>query len=651
MDILHTFHDLEKLLRNESRYCTEDGTLLKNRIVEDALSLNPFLLKYLLSHEGIKSIFFVEIEGILVFDKVKFQRFVSDTQFLGGSYTSFKNKIGLTNDKGQFIAESHDVVLSWPYKDCMLEGGQTKEEAKRNEIFWNETLAPDEVNRLTEPKVFSNFKRYDEEGEHEVDHLSASDNLIIKGNNLLTLHSLEKKFSERIKLIYIDVPFNTENDSFQYNDKFTHSAWLTFMKDRLKVAYKLLTEGGSIFIECDKNEVAYLKVLCDSLFHRENFVSDITVQTSYANGLKVSQKEKTILKMKDTILVYKKGELTIKPQYIEKKYWDTHYNSIFRKDPNGEYYLESLKEELVRLKIIKANETIKKDTIKNEKFFNYVCQNKDIICRLNPIHSDGDIKEAARQSKGKVIRFESSKGNVQYLYNGSQIGFFNQCFHNVNGEIKLSVLLGDLWNDIDFGNTQNEGGVSFPNGKKPELLIYRIIDMMTQEGDWVLDFHLGSGTTAAVAHKMKRKYIGCEQIDYQITMSLTRMQNVINGDPSAASKVTNWKGGGSFVYCELAKGNAKFADEIEIAGNTQELRDIWARMKATDYLNYKVDVKEVDANAADIEALSLDDQKRFLIECLDKNLLYVPLSDIDSNEYGVTEDDKRLTREFYKKER
>lgn len=649
MDNLHMYHELERLLRMDSRYCTDDGTLLKNRIVEDALSVNPLLVRQLLTHSGVKANFFIDVDGTLVFDKVKFQKFIMNKSFLADSYTSFKNKIGLTDDEGRFISESREVVLSWPYKDCMLEGGQTKEDAKRDEIFWNETLAPDEINRLTEPKVFSNFKRYDKDGEHEVSHLSADDNLIIKGNNLLALHSLKMKFTGSIKLIYIDVPFNTENDSFQYNDNFTHSTWLTFMKDRLNIAYELLCNGGSIFIECDKNEVAYLKVLCDALFNRDNFVSDITVQTSYANGLKVSQKEKTILKMKDTILVYKKGDLTIKPQYIEKKYWDTHYNSILREKPNGELYLESLKDELVRLGILKSNETIKKETINNEQFYNYVSQNKDIICCLNPIHSDGEIRKTAKLSNGRVEKFETSRGNVQYLYNGRQIGFFNQCFHDVNGEIKLSVLLGDLWNDIDFGNTQNEGGVTFPNGKKPEMLLYRIIDMMTKEDDWVLDFHLGSGTTAAVAHKMKRHYIGCEQIDTQIAMSITRMQNVINGDPSAASKVVNWQGGGSFVYCELAKANAKFADEIEAANSSEELKEIWSRMKDTDYLNYRVNVKDVDSNAADFDELSLDNQKHFLFECLDKNLLYVPLSDIDSNEYGISEEDKRLTREFYNK--
>lgn len=290
----------------EERFCTADGQLIKNSIVEAALSLQPNLIKLLLDNDELSACFFSDVDGIKVFDKVKFQRFVMNKSFLADSYTAYKNKIGLTDEDGRFISESREVVLSWPYKDCVLEGGQTKEDAKRDEIFWSETLAPDEINRLTEPKAFIGFKRYEKDGEHAVNKLFPTDNLIIKGNNLLALYSLRKKYASRIKLIYIDPPYNTGNDSFGYNDSFKHSTWLTFMKNRLEIANELLKEGGCIFIECDKNEAAYLKVLCDMVFDSKNFVSDIAVQTSYANGLKVSQKEKTILKMKDTILVYKK---------------------------------------------------------------------------------------------------------------------------------------------------------------------------------------------------------------------------------------------------------------------------------------------------------------------------------------------------------
>jgi adenine-specific DNA-methyltransferase len=167
-------------------------------------------------------------------------------------------------------------VLAWPYKDCVLEGGQTKEDSKRDEVFWNITLTPDDIDRLLDPKVLTNFRRIDADGEHAVTEIVDSDNLIIKGNNLLALHSLLPRFRGRVKLIYIDPPYNTGNDSFKYNDRFNHSTWLTFMRNRLEIACKLLRKDGSIWINIDDDEAHYLKVLCDDIFGRENFVTTVS---------------------------------------------------------------------------------------------------------------------------------------------------------------------------------------------------------------------------------------------------------------------------------------------------------------------------------------------------------------------------------------
>ena len=173
-------------------------------------------------------------------------------------------------DESGFISKSDSVVLSWAYKDCILEGGQSKEDAKRTETFWNETLAPDQVDRLLSPKVLSHFRKFSENGEEKVTSISNSDNLLIRGNNLSVLHTLNKKFKKRIKLIYIDPPYNTGNDGFGYNDSFNQSTWLTFMKNRLSVAKDLLREDGSIFISIDQNEVGHLIVLMNEIFGREN---------------------------------------------------------------------------------------------------------------------------------------------------------------------------------------------------------------------------------------------------------------------------------------------------------------------------------------------------------------------------------------------
>lgn len=558
MDTLHMYHELEQLLRMDSRYCTDDGVLLKNSIVEDALAVNPLLIKQLLSHEGLKKLFFSDVEGVLIFDKVKFQRFVSDTQFLGGSYTAFKNKIGLSDGDCHFLSESQDIVLSWPYKDCMLEGGQTKEDAKRDEIFWNETLAPDEINRLVEPKVFSNFKRYDKDGEHTVEQLSSNDNLIINGNNLLTLYSLKEKFAGKIKLIYIDPPYNTGSDEFSYNDKFNRSAWLTFMKNRLEVAKDLLSNDGAIYMQLDYHQVHYAKVLMDMVFGEKNFQREIIWRIGWLSGYKTA--DNNWIRNHDTILFYSKD--------------NTCLNFI-------------------------------KNYIPKEEF-------------------------------KKIAASKAERYPIEDVWNGNEYDDLNSiAIVSFSGETVSKML-----------NPEDE-----VKGQKSEKLIERIMKAHMKKGDIILDFFGGSGTTGAVAHKMGYQYILCEQLDKHVDIMKRRLQKVIEGEQSGVSKRNNWQGGGSFVYCELAKANAKFADEIEAAGNTDTLKEIWTRMKATDYLNYKVDVKFVDANISDFDTLNLDDQKRFLIECLDKNLLYVPLSDIDSSEYGIIEKDKRLTRDLYKKDR
>ena len=653
MDNQHLYHELYDVLRMEDRYCTDAGELIKSNIQEDALNLAPSLLKLLLANESLNRHFFRDVDGIRVFDKLAFQKLIMNKQFLPDSYTAYKNKVGLTTDDGRFITDSREVVLAWPYKDCMLEGGQTKEEAKRDEVFWNETLAPDEINRLTEPKMLTNFRRYDKDGEHNVEHLSPNDNLIIKGNNLLALHSLKEKYAGQVKLIYIDPPYNTGNDSFGYNDNFNHSTWLTFMKNRLIVAKELLKDSGLLFVHIDDIESAYLKVLSDNVFGRENFMNVIAVKSSTPSGTKTAHKDKTIIKQKDLILVYKKGgETKLCPQYTKRKGWDQHYSLLLDKNESGNFYLRSLQEELISLGIIGKDQTLRDINIEDKRFKEYYLANRKSICRLQS-HKNKKAEIASRALVNTVYEDKEDEEIKGLYYNGQVITPLAQgiklVYSNQQFVEDLGMLLCDFWDDIDFQNTQNEGGISFPTAKKPELLLYRIISLCTLPGDIVLDFFLGSGTTAAVAHKMGRQYIGIEQMDYGKNDSVVRLCNVINGDKSGASKGLNWQGGGSFVYCELSKYNQNFIDEIEEAKTTDELLVIWKRMQETGFLSYQIKAKDINIDADDFKDLSMDDEKRFLIECLDKNLLYIPFSEIDNEEYNISDEDKRLTREFYKK--
>lgn len=554
MDNKGLFTELENLLRLESEYCTEDGVLLKNSIVEAALALKPALISKLLTHDGLKRNFFTEVDGLLIFDKVKFQKFVMNKRFLPDSYTSFKNKVGLSDEDSDFISESREVVLSWPYKDCVLEGGQTKEDTKRNEVFWNEILAPDEVNRLTEPKALTEFKRYTIDGVKEVDTLSTNDNLIIKGNNLLTLHSLKKKYAGKIKLIYIDPPYNTGSDSFTYNDSFNRSTWLTFMRNRLEIARSLLSDDGAIYVQLDYHQVHYAKILLDEIFGEENFQREIIWRIGWLSGYKTT--DNNWIRNHDTILYYSKNASALK------------FNKFY----------------------------IPKDEFKSI-------------------------------ATGTAERYP-----IEDVWNGNEYDDLNSiAIVSFAGETVSKLL-----------NPDDE-----VKGQKSEKLIDRIIRAHTDEGDLVLDFFGGTGTTAAVAHKMNRRYIVCEQLDKHMDIIVRRLQKVIEGEQCGVSKRNSWAGGGSFVYCELAKANQKFTEEIENAETTEDLNLIWEKMQETGFLSWRVNIKEINANAAEYSALTLDEQKAFLIECLDKNLLYVPYGELENEEFGISKSDQDTNRSFY----
>lgn len=242
------FESLVEVIKKDERFFSDEGTLLRNKLYESAMNMDVDLVRLLLSNSDLKERFFSEVDGVLVFDKIKFGWVINNREFLPDSYTRYKNKIGLVNNKGEYISESNDVELVFPYKDCVLEGGQTKEDQKRSEIFYNETLAPDEVDRLLYPKVLTNTKRYTANGVQSITDILENDNLIIKGNNLLAISSLLKVYEGKIKLIYIEPPYDTGSDSFGYNDRFNRSSWLAFMKKRLEIAKQLLSDDGAIYV-------------------------------------------------------------------------------------------------------------------------------------------------------------------------------------------------------------------------------------------------------------------------------------------------------------------------------------------------------------------------------------------------------------------
>lgn len=654
------FQELEKQLRMESRYCTEDGVLLKNTVVEAALAVRPDLIKLLLAHDGLRRNFFTDVDGVPVFDKVKFQRLVMNKRFLPDSYTCFKNMVGLANEDDAFISESREVVLSWPFKDCILEGGQTKEDAKRDEVFWNEILAPDEINRLTEPKALTGFRRYDADGEHEVSRIGKGDNLIIKGNNLLALYSLRKRYAGKVKLIYIDPPYNTGGDSFGYNDSFRHSTWLTFMKNRLEVAKELLRIDGAIFVQIDHHELGYLNVLMDEIFGKENKVQLISIKTASPAGFKTVNPGP--IDVTEYILFYTKhkGSFAFKKAYVPVGY-NKNYNLVvdnMEAEPSC-WTFTPIKQVVLQALGFRSEREAKQKygnllpNILDGLIAQYAYDNAEKVVSIRDPHKPtATLRQLLLQSKevDHVIVYEREHGDKAYLYKGGALAFYSNKMQEIDNKKVVTELLTDFWSHISWAGIAKEGGVKLKNGKKPERLIKQIIEISTEPNDIVLDFHLGSGTTAAVAHKMNRHYIGIEQMDYIKTLAVERLRNVISGEQSGISKAVGWHGGGSFIYCELAKANQCFADEIAAAETPERLAEIWQRMQQTGFLSYKVDVCEVDEHANDFSELAVGDAKRFLMECLDKNMLYVPYSEMDSKEFGVPDADKKQNRQFYSKQ-
>ena len=653
-------NDLRALLTKDTRFVS-DGALLKNKIIEVALKDDDKLLELILSNKRLREHFFIDIKGKLIFKKDAFLRFVNNKDFLPDSYTSFKNKVGLTfND--EYFSEKKNIVLSFPYKDCILEGGQTKEEIEdnRSEIFWNETLAPDEVDRLLDPKVLTNFKKIDAKGEHKITEIKPTDNLIIKGNNLLALHSLKKKFAGSIKLIYIDPPYNTGNDSFTYNDRFNHSSWLTFMKNRLEVAKKLLKSDGVIFVHIDYLEQAYLKVLMDEIFERSNFMQIISIKTATPAGFKVvnpgpvNVTEFLIMFAKDrTKYVHKRG-------YVEDKYQKDYRSVILNKN-----------EEPKKWKIVSIKDAALQDAgFKSEKEFfkkyskevggiilenlvmDFAANNSEKVFATYGPHKPSkvlsDLIKKSEKNRDTIIHSVREDNTDYYLLNGRLLAFYSNKLQTLDGKKVPTQLLTDFWSDLSWDSLSLEGGVTLKNGKKPEKLLKRIIELTTEKGDIVLDFFLGSGTTCAVAHKMNRQYVGIEQIDYDKNDAVVRLKNVVKGDSTGISKFVDWKGGSRFIYCELMEWNQKFVGQIQKAKTKDELKKIWNLMKEKSFLSYTLNLKEFDKNVSDFVDLNLDNQKKFLFEVLDKNQLYVNFSEIDDKCFTVSKEDKDLNRIFYR---
>jgi len=624
---------LTELLQADQAFIS-DGTILKNAVIEAALNINPRLLALLMQSPTIKSHFFTEVAGALVFDKVKFQDFVSNKAFLPDSYTAFKNRIGLTDGR-DYLSQSRDVVLAWPYKDCVLEGGMTKEDKGRQEVFWNTTLAPDDITRLFEPKALTGWERWDAEAvaagkPKPVGEVGADDNLLIKGNNLLALHSLKARYAGKIDCIYIDPPYNPPSNSntFLYNNRFNHSSWLTFMKNRLEVAKQLLTRDGSMIVAIDENEFFYLGVMLQEVFpdHEVHCISVVHnprgvqgTNFSYINEYALF----VIPKAKKSI-----GGRVIDDEEVDwsnLRNWGTESE---RTDAKNCFYSVKVKDGA----IVGFGEVLP-----DSEHPHQTVEHENGVFEVFPIDTKGIERKwrYARQSVDEVkslLRAVWRKGHYE-IELGKDFGMMRTVWqdsrYDANGY--GSQLLREIVPGCDF---------TFP---KSLWTVHDCIRAVVgqKKNAKVLDFFAGSGTTGHAVLELnksdngKRTFIMTEQLDYVETCTKQRIIEVVKRDKLDVR----------FVYAELAQSNATLATRIEAATDTATLQTVWADIQATGYLRPDVDAGRFDPDA--LAALPLGDAKRLLMDCLDANHLYVNLNSLGDADFDISNEDMRTTRAFY----
>ncbi len=594
----------------------------KERLETLILTADEKLLTFMLEDKNAndyKNAFFKTIANSLVFNQKALLECL--TKELENSFTRFENKIGLYS-QGRPIKSSELVVLNFPFKDNVLLGNAKDNSTKSKELFYHEILHKKEIDTLLHKKALCRFEMHGE-GDLESALNDKNTNYLIKGNNLIALHSLKKKFAKQVKCIYIDPPYNTGNDSFNYNDNFNHSSWLVFMKNRLEVAREFLSDDGVIFVQCDDNEQAYLKVLMDEIFLRENFVSCIT-HIVKPEGRMYGQVAKT----HEYILVYAKNINNLIFNEIEK---EGHAFSYV--DEKGGFDLQGLENRNFR--------AFNGLNIPSLRYGLFIDENQKDSNGFMPVfgeYRDGltEVFPDSRNGFDLVWRWGKEKALKE---NHSLVGVFKdrlRVFKKVRSNTTRAKSI--FWDKsmITQKGTEEVKQIfktqvfDFP---KPEALISRILEISTQENDLVLDFFAGSGTTCAVAHKMKRRYIGIEQMDYIETITKERLKKVIEGEQGGISKKCDFKGGGSFVYAELKEVNLEIKKQILNAKSANECLKIFNDLNER-FLK-RADCKIDEIHSEEFQNLDLNEQKRTYCTLLDSNEDYLNLGDIDEDAWGV----------------
>jgi len=587
---------IENLFKKSEKFCDKDGNIFVSKILESIEKIDKDLVRLLLSDEKARNTFFMKIDDVYVLNQNDLIEFFTLNDYMqNGSYTAYTNKIGLIR-KDNFIKKFDDVVLAFPHKDCVLEGGASKDDDKQKETFYNSILSSDEISRLFEPKVLTNIKRYSKDGVTKNPDINIDDNLIIKGNNLVALHSLKELYRGKVKLIYIDPPYYFEDkrdtDTFLYNSNFKLSTWLTFIKNRLEIAKEFLDDDGVIFVHVGEDSQAYLEVLMNEIFPKNRLGVVSRVQK------RGSDKGTHFKPTLDYILAYAKNKNTLpsfKVAIDESKFKKTEtegkrkgenyedskslYQSSLNSRPNQRYYIECPDSSFV----------IPPGSVFPDKI--------DDGSKIKPLLQDDGIWRWERDSylkQKELLVFKKTKNSplVDENENKSIWNIYTKRYL-IDAQKKGNIPSNLFENFLNgtASTTLKKMNVDFAFSKPKELIEYLINIAQVENDAIILDFFGGSGTTAHAVLDINKEqnknlqFILIEQMDYIEDITCKRVQKVMEKNEQ-----------GSFIYAELKAIN-NFT--------TQEIGK------------------------------------------LNANMHYLPLAEIEDDDYGVCKQEIEINKKFY----
>lgn len=605
----------------------EDGNLKKFKLIEDLNNYNNDLISILLSNEIIKDNYIVNIDGIFIFQVNQFVEMLQYRDYWSSSYTKYKNKIGLTSG-GEFLVDNESVVLDFPYKDSLLKAGMTKDDDKKDEEFLNEIISKSEIDILLEPKIVTNIKEYSSTGISTNPLFSEEKNYIIKGNNLIALHSIKTKYEGKIDVIYIDPPYNVKNNNntFLYNNRFNHSTWLIFMKNRLEISKKLLTANGALLVAIDENELSYLGVLLDEIFPEyDKHLITIVHNPRGVQGTNFSYNNEFVF-----FIIPKNKKIVIDRILNDEEIeWSPLRNwggESLRTDAKNCFYPIVVRDgNVIGFGDVCGDEY---HPNKNERI------NGDTY--IYPIDKNGIERKwrYARQTVESIrdmlkVKVDVS-GNMDILL-GKNFGQYKTVWQDkrYDASIHGKQLLKKYVPETKF---------TFPKS------VYAVYDCLYaivggKKDAKILDFFGGSGTTAHAVELLNanddghRNYIIIEQMDYVNDTIVERMKNV-----SLENNKEQY-----FIYYEFMEKNQGFVKEITSATKINELMAVYNRMIEVADLDFQVDLAEIDWT------LPFEDQKRLLIQILDKNQLYFNYSEIDDEDVRefISDNNYNFNKNFY----